>query len=95
MKLAAYTSVARLSLPNLVALQDERYTALATVLVCPLRAGLTLTDSRVEVPWGGEVLIACPELIRPIRRTALHARGWIDEVRSQEILTRLRLLLAR
>lgn len=95
MRLAAYSSVAGAVLPNLVALQDEKLAALPTVLVCPLKAGLALTSLRVEVVWRGESLVACPELARPIRRTALHPKGWIDEEHSREIIERLQLLLAR
>ncbi len=95
MRLAVYTSVPRAPLPNLVALQDEKLAALPTVLVCPLRAGLALTALRVEVRWGDERLVACPELARPIRRTALHAKGWLTEASSQQIMQRFHMLLAR
>ncbi len=44
MRLALYSSTADALLPNLVALQDEDLAALPTVLVCPLKAGLTLTS---------------------------------------------------
>ena len=95
MRLAAYSSIRGAALPNLVALQDERLSALPTVLVCPLKGGIAVTALRVEVEWTGKSLIACPELARPIRRTALHPKGWIDPVRSGEIMERFHLLLAR
>ena len=94
MRLAVYSSVAAAA-PNLVALQDEKLAALPTVLVCPLKAGIALTALRVEVPWGDESLIACPELARPIRRTALQAKGWLDESHSRQIMHQFQLLLAR
>ena len=73
MKLALYASVPDTVVPNLVALQDEALTALPTVLVCPLKAGVALTALRVEVPWGNQILIACSDLARPIRRAALRS----------------------
>jgi hypothetical protein len=94
-RLTTYSSIARAAVPNLIALQDERLAALPTVLVCPLKGGIALTALRVEVPWAGKSLIACPELVRPIRRTALHPKGWIDQVRSHEIMERFHLILAR
>ncbi|PYJ70448.1 MAG: hypothetical protein DME76_05475 [Verrucomicrobia bacterium] len=95
MRLALYASTAGSAAPNLVALQDERLTALPTVLVCPLRAGMALTGLRVELPWGDHLLTACPELARPIRRSALHPKGWLDELRSQQIMDCFQRLLAR
>ena len=95
MKLAAYSSIAGAALPNLLALQDERLAALPTVLVCPLKGELTLTSLRVKISCAGKSLIACPELARPIRRTALHPKGWIGEAHSREIMDRFQLLLAR
>ncbi len=95
MKLTAYTSVAGSPLPNLVALQDEKFVVLPTVLVCPFKAGIALTALRVEVPWADELLIACPELARPIRRTALHPKGWLDETHSRQIMQQFQLFLAR
>ena len=71
MRLTAYSSIAGAALPNLIALQDERLAALPTVLVCPLKGGIALTSLRVEIPWAGKSLIACPELARPIRRNVL------------------------
>jgi hypothetical protein len=94
-RLALYNSVASAALPNLIALQDERLAALPTVLVCPLKGGITLTALRVGISWAGESLVACPELARPIRRTALHPKGWLDEPHSREIMDRFQLLLAR
>lgn len=95
MRLTAYSSIAGAALPNLIALQDERLAALPTVLVCPLKGGIALTSLRVEIPWAGKSLIACPELARPIRRMALHPKGWIDQGRSREIMERFHLILAR
>jgi hypothetical protein len=95
MRLAAYSSVPNSALPNLIALQDERLSALPTVLVCPLKSDIALTALRVKLQWAGQTMIACPELARPIRRTALHLKGWINEEHSREIMERLHLLLAR
>lgn len=95
MRLAVYSSIPGAALPNLIGLQDESLSALPTVLVCPLKGGLALTSLRVEIQWSGKSLIACPELARPIRRTALHPKGWIDPLRSGEIMQRFQLLLAR
>ena len=95
MRLALYSSVASAALPNLIALQDERLAALPTVLVCPLKGGIALTALRVAISWAGESLVACPELPRPIRRAALHPKGWLDEPHSREIMDRFYLLLAR
>lgn len=94
MRLAAYSSTAA-DTPNLVGLQDEGLTALPTVLVCPLKAGIAMTALRVGVPWARETLVACPELARPIRRSALALKGWINEPQSTQIINRLKLLLAR
>jgi hypothetical protein len=95
MRLALYSSGPKHRAPNLVALQDEALTALPTVLVCPLKAGIALTALRFEVPWGGEVLIACCDLARPIRRSVLRPMGWLDRERSQAIMERFLHLLAR
>ncbi|CAN5517748.1 hypothetical protein BH18VER2_BH18VER2_10720 [soil metagenome] len=95
MRLVAYSSIAGAELPNLVGLQDEKLGALPTVLVCPLKGGIALTSLRVEVQWAGKSLIGCPELARPIRRTALQAKGWLEEEPSRKIMERFQLLLAR
>jgi len=95
MRLALYSSVPKGTAPNLVALQDETLTALPTVLVCPLKAGIALTALRVEVRWGQETLVACGDLARPIRRTALRPFGRLDEAISREIMARFLQSLAR
>lgn len=95
MRLALYSSVPKSEVPNLVALQDEAFAALPTVLVCPLKAGIALTPLRVEALWGGRTLIACTELARPIRRTALRPMGMLDEAASGLIMERFLRLLAR
>lgn len=95
MRLALYSSVPKSTAPNLVALQDEALAALPTVLVCPLKAGIALTALRVEVRWGQDKLVACTELARPIRRTALRPFGRLDDALSREIMARFRQLLAR
>ena len=95
MKLAFYASVPDLLAPNLVALQDEALTALPTVLVCPLNSGIALTSLRIEVPWGDQVLIACTDLARPIRRTILRPMGWLDPMLSRAIMERFLHLMAR
>lgn len=82
-------------MPNLLALQDESLAALPTVLVCPLKEGMELTALRVEVRWGEAVLVACPELARPIRRTALRPLGWLDTGLSAQVIHRFLMLLAR
>jgi hypothetical protein len=94
-RLATYSSIPSATLPNLVSLQDERLSALPTVLVCPLKADIMLTALRVKLQMAGQNLIACPELARPIRRTALHPKGWIDAEHSRQIMERFQLLLAR
>jgi hypothetical protein len=88
MRLALYATVADLVAPNLVALQDETLTALPTVLVCPLKPGIALTSLRVEVPWGDQVLIACTDLARPIRRASLRLMGSLDPTLSRAIMER-------
>lgn len=95
MRLALYSSVAGRAFPNLVALQDESLSALPTILVCPLKAQIALTDVRLEISWGDESFIACPELTRPIRRAGLHPKGLLDSENSREIMARFLLLLAR
>ena len=95
MRLALYCSTAKGAAPNLVALQDEALAALPTVLVCPLKSGVALTALRVEVRWGRETLIACTDLARPIRRTALRPFGWLDESLSRRIIVCFLQLLAR
>lgn len=95
MRLALYASVPKLRVPNLVALQDEALAALPTVLVCPLKRGIALTALRVEVSWGKDVLIACCDLARPIRRAVLRPMGWLDATRSALIMERFLHLLAR
>lgn len=95
MRLALYSSVAEESAPNLLALQDEALSALPTVLVCPLKSGMKLTGLRVGVRWGDHALIACPELARPIRRTALRPLGWLDADLSRQVMERFLMLLAR
>lgn len=95
MRLALYRSAPGKNLPNLIALQDENLAALPTVLVCPLKAGLTLTDLRVQIVLGDRGLVACPELARPIRRTALRFVGLLDSEHSAEVMARFQLILAR
>lgn len=95
MRLALYASTTGTAEPNLVAIQDERLGALPSVLVCPLKRGMALTALRVEVQWRNELLTACPELTRPIRRTALHPKGWLDESHSLEIMSCVQRLLAK
>ena len=95
MKLALYSSQARSPVPNLVALQDELFSALPTVLVCPLKAGMQLTALRVEMLVDDSSLVACPELARPIRRTALRPMGWLDARTSREIMDRFLAILAK
>ena len=95
MRLALYSSGPKSATPNLVALQDEALTALPTVLVCPLKAGIALTALRVEVRWGKNTLVVCGDLARPIRRTALRPFGHLDEAVSREIIGRFLQLLAR
>lgn len=95
MRLALYASNARATTPNLIALQDEALSALPTVLVCPLKADVALTAARVAVHWHAEKLIACTDLARPIRRTALRPMGALDDATSALIMERFLKLLAR
>lgn len=95
MRLALYASTPRATAPNLVAVQDEVFGALPTVLVCPLKAGLALTAVRAEVFWEGKTLVACPELTRPIRRPALRFLGRLDDLTSRLVMERFQSLLAR
>lgn len=95
MRLALYSSLPEGSAPNLLALQDEALSALPTVLVCPLKAGMEVTSLRVEVRWSDLALVACPELARPIRRTALRPLGWLDAHLSRQVMERFLMLLAR
>jgi mRNA-degrading endonuclease toxin of MazEF toxin-antitoxin module len=95
MRLALYASTPRSAEPNLVALQDEAFAALPTVLVCPLKAGIALTALRVELPWGKGRLIVCTDLARPIRRAALRSMGHLDQATSQVVMERFLQLLAR
>src|SRR5207302_656956 len=94
-RLALYSALLRGDAPKLVALQDEAFAALPTVLVCPLKGGIALTPLRVEVRWGGSTLIVCTELARPIRRTALRPMGMLDEAASRSVMERFLRLLAR
>lgn len=95
MNLTLYSSVARSNEPKLVAVQDDIFDGLPTVLVCPIKRQMPRTAFRVEVQWGEVVFVACPDLTRPIRRTALQAIGLLDEPTSQEIIYQLRRLLAQ
>jgi mRNA-degrading endonuclease toxin of MazEF toxin-antitoxin module len=93
MRLQLYTSRPGAVDPNLVALQHPGLAALPTVLVCPVRLGLSRTPVRVEIPWGGKSFVVACDLIRPVSRKLLRAVGELDEGRSQAILsTFLRLL---
>lgn len=94
MRLALYSSVPDAAAPNLIALQDEALTALPTVLVCPLKPRIARTSLRVEIPGEKESLIACCDLARPIRRTALRQMGWLDPRFSREVMERFLALLA-
>jgi mRNA-degrading endonuclease toxin of MazEF toxin-antitoxin module len=94
-KLALYASTPGATTPNLVALQDETFAALPTVLVCPLKAGMALTALRVEAVISGETLVICTELARPIRRTALRRMGELDDENSRLVMERFLSLLAR
>lgn len=95
MELSLYSSAADNLFPNLVALQDDLLTALPTVLVCPLKAEMEMTALRVEVALSGQILIAIPELVRPIRRGGLRFMGKLDAETSHEIMERLKMLLAQ
>ena len=95
MRLALYNSTTRGQSPNLVALQDEAFNALPTVLVCPLKTGIALTALRTEVLWQGEKLVACTDLARPNRRTALRPMGRLDDATSRRVMARFLELLAR
>ncbi len=95
MRLVLYNSTSRGSSPNLVGLQDDAFSTLPTVLVCPLKAGIVLTPFRVEVNCHDEALVACTDLTRPIRRTALRAVGQLDAATSRLIMERFHSLLAR
>jgi mRNA-degrading endonuclease toxin of MazEF toxin-antitoxin module len=94
-RLALYNSTPRGTAPNLVGLQDEAFATLPTVLVCPLKAGISVTAFRAEVSWASETLVACTDLTRPIRRTALRPIGHLDDATSRLILERFQRLLAR
>ena len=95
MRLQLYTSKAGSSDPNLVALQHRGLAALPTVLVCPLRAGISRTPVRVEARWGGKSFIVACGLIRPVNRKLLRAIGELDEATSQAIVSTFLRLLAR
>ena len=93
MRLALYTSKVGAAEPNLVALQHPGLSGLPTMLVCPLRAGISPTPVRVEIRWNEKSFIVACDLIRPVNRKLLRAIGELDEVTSQAILsTFLRLL---
>ena len=93
MRFQLYTSKPRAVAPNLVALQHPGLAALPTVLVCPLRAGMSRTPVRVEVRWNEKRFIVACDLIRPVNRQLLRAVGELDEATSRAILsTFLRLL---
>jgi mRNA-degrading endonuclease toxin of MazEF toxin-antitoxin module len=93
MRLPLYASRPGAIDPNLVALRHPALSALPTVLVCPLRAGITRTPLRLEIRWSGKSLIAACDLIRPVSRKLLRVMGELDEETSQAILsTFLRLL---
>ena len=95
MRLPLYSSTARGEVPNLVGLQDEGIHTIPTILVCPIRLGLQLTPARFEITHGDRTFIACPELSRPIRRTALRPMGRLSETLSSELMERFLALLAR
>ena len=93
MRLQLYTSKSGAVDPNLVALQHPGLVALPTVLVCPLRAGMSRTPVRVEIHWNRKSFIVACDLIRPINRKLLRTMGELDEATSQAIVaTFLRLL---
>ena len=95
MRLQLYTSKPGTSDPNLVALQHPCLAALPTVLVCPLRAGMSRTPVRVEVRWRGKSFIVACDLIRPVNRKLLRAIGEFDDGTSQAILSTFLQLLSR
>jgi hypothetical protein len=95
MRLGLYASTPRAAGPNLVSLQDEALTFLPTVLVCPLKPAAAATDLRAEINWRDQRLIACTDLARPIRRTALRLIGHLDDAESRRVMGRFFLLLAR
>jgi hypothetical protein len=93
MRLPLYASKSGAIDPNLVALQHPGLAALPTMLVCPLRAGISRTPVRVEIRWNRKLFIVACDLIRPVNRKLLRAMGELDEVTSRAILsTFLRLL---
>ena len=93
MRLQLYTSKPGAIDPNLVALQHPGLTALPTILVCPLRAGMSRTPVRVEIRWNGKLFIVACDLIRPVNRKLLRAMGELDEATSRAILSTFSRLL--
>ena len=79
----------------MIGLQDEALINVPTVLVCPLQQKMAVIPSRVRIIWEGRELVACLELARPIRRTALRAMGHLDEWHSRQVMSRFLQLLAR
>jgi mRNA-degrading endonuclease toxin of MazEF toxin-antitoxin module len=95
MRVQLYASKTGAVEPNLVAWQHPGLAALPTVLVCPLRAGVSRTPVRVEISRNGKSFIVACDLIRPVNRKLLRAMGELDEATSQAILSTFsRLLLA-
>jgi mRNA-degrading endonuclease toxin of MazEF toxin-antitoxin module len=93
MRLQLYTSKTGAIDPNLVALQHPSLAALPTVLVCPVRAGISRTPVRVEIRWGEKSFMVACDLIRPVNRKLLRPMGELDDATSQAIFsTFLRLL---
>lgn len=94
MNLPIYSSTSDRHLPNLVGLQHPALAALPTQLVCPMQTDIALTPLRERAKWNGRELIVACDLIHPIRSTALHPIGSLDNETSKRILQTFKMMLA-
>ena len=78
-----------------MALQSAKFSALPTVLVCPLIPAGLVNPLRPQVRIGEEQLVAYTDLARPIRRTALVHVGELAPADSHAIMHAFLGLLAR
>jgi mRNA-degrading endonuclease toxin of MazEF toxin-antitoxin module len=85
-RLQIFSSTGNRDVPNLVGLQHPALSGLPTQLVCPVRAGISLTPLRVEMMWGEQKFVIACDLIRPIRSTALKPLGRLDLETSHRVL---------
>jgi hypothetical protein len=94
-KLVLYSSRKGNPQANLVALQSAKFSALPTVLVCPLILNGQRNPLRPQVRIYDQTPVVYTDLPRPIRRTALTPAGELSPADSRIVMRAFLGLLAQ